>query len=126
MSGVHENDVRALLLRLLAAMDPALEHAARHPDCVIEIPQSGERMTRDALRDMQERFPGGPPRIDLRGLTGAGDTWAAEMLIHYADGSAWYGVNVLTFRGPLIAHETRYYAEPFDVPAWRSTPATTA
>jgi hypothetical protein len=101
-------------------MDPAVEYEARHEDFAVEFPQSGERLDRDGLRKLQEHFPGGAPEIRLRRLTGGGDVWFAEWVIRYADGTVVYGVTRVEFRDGKIWRETRYYAEPFEAPAWRA------
>ena len=119
---MQEHEVRALIERSIAAMDPALEWEARHQDFTVEFPQSRERMDRDGLRRLQETFPGGmAPRIRLRRLTGGGDVWFAESVIHYADGKDFFGVSRVEFRDGKMWRETRYYAEPFEVPAWRAS-----
>jgi hypothetical protein len=117
---MQEREVRELLERLVAAMDPALEYQFRHEDYLVEFPQSAERMNRDGLRAMQEAYPGGPPRIRLRRLAGAGDVWFGESVIEYADGKVAHGVAIMEFRDGKMWRETRYYAEPFEAPAWRS------
>jgi hypothetical protein len=86
----------------------------------VEFPQSGERMDRDGLRKLQEHFPDGAPRIRLRRLIGAGDLWIAETVIHYSDGKVVHGANIVEFRDGKLWKETRYYAEPFEAPAWRA------
>jgi hypothetical protein len=106
--------------RLLEAMDPALEYEARHEDYIVEFPQSGERMTRDGLRAMQEVYPGGPPRIRPRRLIGAGDLWIGESVVEYSDGKTYHGVAILEFRDGKMWRDTRYFGEPFDAPAWRA------
>jgi hypothetical protein len=118
---MQEHEVRALFERLRAAMDPAEEYQARHEDYQVELPQSGERMDRDGLRRLQETFPSGKPEIHLRRLTGAGDVWFGETVIEYSDGTVAYGVSRIEFRDGKMWRETRYYGEPFEVPAWRSS-----
>jgi hypothetical protein len=118
---MQEHEVRELMDRLVGAMDPAVEYEARHEDFTVEFPQSGERMDRDGLRRLQETFPGGKPKIRLGSLTGSGDVWVRESYIEYADGSVAYGVGRVEFRDGKIWKETRYYAEPFDPPAWRAS-----
>ena len=117
---MQEHEVRELIDRLIDAMDPALEYEARHEDFIVEFPQSGERMDRDGLRRLQETFPGGTPNIQLRRLTGGGDVWFGETFIHYTDGKVVHGVSRVEFRDGKIWKETRYYAEPFEAPAWRA------
>ena len=118
---MQEHEVRELFERLRSAMDPELEYRHRHEDYLLELPQSGERLDRDGLRRLQTSFPGGmAPRIKLLRVTGGGDVWVGESLIHYADGKVFYGVSRVEFRDGKIWRETRYYAEPFEVPAWRA------
>ena len=118
---MQEHEVRELFERLREAMDPALEYEHRHEDYLLEFPQSGERMDRDGLRRLQETFPGGVgPRIQLRRVTGSGDVWFGESRIDYADGTVAYGVSRIEFRDAKFWRETRYYAEPFEVPSWRA------
>ena len=118
---MQEHEVRALFTRLREAMDPAVEYKERHEDYRLAFPQSGERMDRDGLRKLQEHFPGDvAPRIQLRRVTGSGDIWFAESVIHYGDGTVFYGVSRVEFRDGKMWRETRYYAEPFEPPAWRS------
>ena len=118
---MQEHEVRALFTRLREAMDPAMEYEERHEDYLLEFPQSGERMDRDGLRKLQKHFPGVKrPRIELRRVTGSGDIWFAESVIHYADGTVFHGVGRVEFRDGKMWRETRYYAEPFEPPAWRS------
>jgi hypothetical protein len=119
---MQEHEVRRLFERLREVMDPALEYQERHQDFLVEFPQSGERMDRDGLRRLQETFPGGTaPKIRLLRLTGSGDVWFGESEIHYADGTVFYGVSRVEFRDGKIWRETRYYAEPFEVPEWRAS-----
>ena len=58
--------------------------------------------------------------VGLRRLTGGGDVWFGESVIHYTDGKVVHGVTRVEFRDGRIWRETRYYAEPFEAPAWRS------
>jgi len=118
---MQEHEVRELFERLRTAMDPELEYQHRHEDYLVEFPQSGERLDRDGLRRLQQSFPGGvAPRIELRRVTGGGDVWVGESIINYPDGTVVYGVSRVEFRDAKMWRETRYYAEPFEVPSWRA------
>jgi hypothetical protein len=118
---MQEHEVRELFERQRSAMDPELEYRLRHQDYLLELPQSGERLDRDGLRRLQTTFPGGTaPKIKLLRVTGGGDVWISESIIHYADGTVFYGVSRVEFRDTRIWRETRYYAEPFEVPSWRA------
>jgi hypothetical protein len=119
---MQEHEVRELFERLRTALDPAMEYEERHQDFLLELPQSGERMDRDGLRRLQKSFPSDMrPEIRLRRVTGGGDVWFAESIIHYADGKVFHGVSRVEFRDGKIWRETRYYAEPFQVPEWRAS-----
>ena len=43
----------------------------------------------------------------------------SECVITY-DGVPTYSVSVMEFTGDLVAHETQYFADPFQAPAWRA------
>jgi hypothetical protein len=116
---MHEDQVRALLERLIAATDPAAEYEERHQDYLVEFPQSGEQMNRDGLRKLQEHYPAAPRRSTCARLTGAGDVWFGEST-NYPDGKIAHGVTRIEFRDGKMWRETRYWAEPFQAPAWRS------
>ncbi len=116
---MEEADVRRLFSRLFEHMSPEEEYELRHPDYVMEMPQSGERIRgRENMRSMQEHYPN-PPSIDLRRVVGAGDAWTIEMRSEY-DGRTYQVVMIVEFRDGKIFRETRYYAEPFDPPEWRA------
>jgi hypothetical protein len=111
--------VQAMLTRMFDEMDPDVEYAMRHPDFVADMPQSGERFaSREALQEMQRSFPD-PPRISLRRLVGEGYVWVAEATSDYS-GQRLHTVLILEMQDDLILRETRYYAEPFEAPAWRA------
>jgi hypothetical protein len=50
---VTEDEVRRLLDEITSDPEPEREYELRHPDCLIDIPQSGERFDRDGMRQMQ-------------------------------------------------------------------------
>ena len=97
------------------------EELLRRPDFVMEMPQSAERVRgRDAMRRMQEAFPGGGPDVTLRRVVGAGRVWVAEATNRYGE-DAWQVVVIFELDDDgLVARETRYYAQPFEPPPWRA------
>jgi len=113
-------DNRLLLERYLAGLlDAEQEYALRHEDVVIDMPQSGERIRgRDHMKAMQEAYPG-PPTITVRRVVGNGDVWVVEARSNYS-GRIYHITNILEFREGKIIRETRYYADPFEAPAWRA------
>lgn len=96
------------------------EYAVRHPDYVMEMPQSNERIRgRDAMRAMQEAYPT-PPGVRLRRVHGSGRTWVIEGINDY-DGDVWNVVLILELdQEGLILHDTRYYGQRSAPPEWRS------
>ena len=98
------------------------EFDLRHEDYVMEMPQSGERITgRERMRAMQESFPGPPPSIAIERVSGSGRTWLIEGINDYGDGDLWHVVVVMEFASDgRMLRDTRYYAKDFDPPAWRA------
>jgi hypothetical protein len=96
------------------------EYGVRHPDYVMEMPQSNERIRgRDSMRAMQESFPG-PPSVRLRRVHGSGRTWLVEGVNDY-DGDVWSVVLILELDDDgRILRDTRYYVQPSDPPEWRA------
>jgi hypothetical protein len=119
---VTEDEVRGLLAEITSDPDPEHEYELRHPDCLIDIPQSGERFDREGMREMQRNFPGGPPEMKLRRLAGEGDAWVAELESDYGEerGGVLNVCVILEFEDDKIKRETRYYAEPFEAPEQRA------
>src|SRR5207237_877032 len=113
-------DNRLLLERYLAGLlDPEQEYALRQEDVVIDMPQSGERIRgRDNMKAMQEAYPG-PPTITVHRIVGSGEVWVVEGRSDYG-GRIYYVANILEFHEGKIIRETRYYADPFEAPAWRA------
>ena len=87
----------------------------------MEMPQSGERIRgRDAMRELQRRFPGGGPSVVLRRVVGGGRVWVLESSADYGD-DPWQVIVIFEFDDEgLIAKETRYYTHPFEAPEWRA------
>ena len=98
------------------------EYALRHEDYVMHMPQSGERISsRDRMRAMQESFPGPPPSIAIRRVSGAGRHWVIEGTNDYGNGDVWSVVMLLELSSDgRMLRDTRYYAQPFDPPPWRA------
>jgi hypothetical protein len=116
---MEEREVREMFTRLFSDMSPGEEYELRDADYVMEMPQSGERIRgRENMRSMQQGYPG-PPSIELRRVVGSGDVWVIEAQSDY-DGRIFHVTNIVEFRDGKILRETRYYADPFEAPAWRA------
>ena len=126
---IETDDAEAMLNALeqlfgvgAGGVSAADEYALRHEDYVMEMPQSGERISsRDRMREMQESFPGPPPSITIRRVSGAGRAWAIEGTNDYGNDDVWSVVVLLEFSpdGRMV-RDTRYYAKSFPAPEWRA------
>ena len=81
--------------RASAAGDLDAEHDIYEDDAICDYPQSGER------------------------ILGVGDLWITEYTINY-QGRPAFTVSIMEFRNGKVVHETQYFADPFEAPAWRS------
>jgi hypothetical protein len=99
--------------------DSAAEHAIYAADAILDYPQSGERFRGRATIAAQR---GGHPadrHFTVLRISGNGDVWVSECVISY-DGVPSQSVSIMEFSGGLVAHETQYFADPFDPPRWRA------
>ncbi len=97
------------------------EYLLRRTDFVMEMPQSRERLRgRDAMRQLQQRFPGSGPSVALRRVVGAGRVWVVEGFADYGD-DPWHVVVIFELDDDgLIQRETRYYTGGLEAPGWRA------
>jgi SnoaL-like domain len=116
---VTEQELRELLGERLERLSPAAADELRHPDYVLEMPQSGERIRGEAnLRRFRAAYPD-PPTIHPRRVVGAGHVWVVEAGRVDSSGQV-YVVAVLEFRDGKILRDTRWFGAPSEVPAWRA------
>ena len=121
-SSLSDEEIRAKLDRHWATcgdLDQDAAHEIYHEDCVVEWPQSGERVRGKAnLHALRTAHPS-RLEFDVRRILGGGDLWITEYTIAY-DGSPVHVVSVMEFRDGLVERETHLFGEPFDPPAWRA------
>lgn len=134
----NEEVVNAYLRSLMDNDGPAMG-TLRHPDWMVDYPQSGERIRGHANdRAIADNYPGGVPDIAPQGIigsedrwvvspsftyeriVGSGDTWFVHGRAVYPGGSIWYVASIYHLRDGLIHHEITYWGEPFEPPAWRT------
>jgi hypothetical protein len=116
---VTEQEVRELLGERFERLSPAAHDELRHPDYVLELPQSGERIRgHDNLRAFRAAFPD-PPTIQPRRLIGAGNLWVVEAVRTDASGRL-YVVGILEFRDGRIWRDTRWFGSSLEAPGWRT------
>jgi ketosteroid isomerase-like protein len=103
-----------------AAGDLDAEHDIYDDDVICDYPQSGERIVgRINLQALRGHHPAKPSGFDVRRIQGEGNLWITEYSIVYT-GQAAYTVSIMEFRNGKVVHETQYFSEPFEAPAWRS------
>lgn len=134
----NEAAVRAYAAALAIGDQDALARL-RHDDWTAEWPQSGERVRGHAnAAALDAAYPGGRPAVNpkrvvgtedrwvmtplyqLQRIVGNGNSWWADGVISYPDGSTWRLAMLLELRDGRIHRETSYFAEPFEAPGWRA------
>lgn len=91
-----------------------------HDDLMLEFPQGGERIVgRANVRAMREAYPA-DVTLTTRRLRGGGDLWVSETMVTYDGGPPSHGVAIFEFRDGKVVHETIYWGEPWQPPAWRA------
>jgi hypothetical protein len=99
--------------------DADAEHDIYDDGAICEYPQSGERIVgRKNLQALRSHHPGRPSGFDVRRVVGGGDLWITEYVITY-QGRPAYTVSMMEFSNGKVVHETQYFADPFEAPAWR-------
>ncbi|ASV98788.1 nuclear transport factor 2 family protein [Paraburkholderia aromaticivorans] len=120
---MQEREIREALnahWQASAAGDLDAEHDIYDADAVCDYPQSGERILgRKNLQALRSHHPGKPAGFDVRRIQGEGDLWITEYAITYGD-RLNYTVSIMEFSNGKVVHETQYFSEPFEAPAWRS------
>lgn len=133
----NEEVVRAYAMASAAADVDRLAQL-RHEDWSVEWPQSGERVHgSEAFAEILRNYPGGTPRTEVTRVVGSEDRWVAtpgntvlrvagsgdfwwcEWRVTYPDGQVYLCVDLLELRDGRVAHETVYWAPPFEAPDWR-------
>ena len=119
---VSDEETRAKLERhwdTAGDRDQEAAHEIYHEDCVVEWPQSGERVRGKA--DLQALRTAHPAQLEfnVRRILGGGDLWITEYSISY-DGDPVHVVSIMEFRDGLVARETHHFADPFEPPEWRA------
>jgi hypothetical protein len=117
---MDEKQAEQFLIDLFSNLSAEEEYALRHEDYAMEMPQSGERIRgREKMRDFQEAYPT-PPTIQLRRVVVRQGLWIVEGLNDYGEGRIFTVVVIIELRDGKMWRDTRYYAEPFEAPEWRS------
>jgi hypothetical protein len=120
-SRMNDHEIREALNQHWTASNSSdfeIEHAIYHEDAILDYPQSRERIlgrhniqTTRTLQPNRKRFA-------IHRITGSGDWWITEFVLTY-DAEPFYTVSIMEFRGVKVAHETQYFAAPFEASEWR-------
>jgi len=95
------------------------EHEVYDDNAICEYPQSGERILgRANLQALRSHHPGKPSGFNVRRIVGKDNLWVTEYTITYR-GRPSFTVSIMEFRDGKVVHETQYFADPFEAPAWR-------
>ena len=121
---MSSTDIRSLLDRHWAASnsgDQEAEHDIYADGVVVEYPQSGEVIRgRRTIQELRTKYPAAKRTFAVREITGSGDIWVTEYVLTY-DGKPAYTVSIMRFEAGKVVHETQYFADPFEAPAWRAS-----
>ncbi len=113
---MDDRTVRAALERHWKASDASdfnAEHEIYHEDAVLDYPQSGERIRGRHNIQQSRTVQPNRKRFAVRRMIGSGDLWVTEFVLSY-DGMPSYTVSIMEFRDGQVAHETQYFADPFE------------
>ena len=120
---MNEAAVREVLnahWRASAAGDLEAEHDIYDDDAICDYPQSRERILgRRNLQALRSHHPDKPSGFGVRRIQGEGNLWVTEYTIAYKTQLTCV-VSIMEFRDGKVVHETQYFSDPFDAPAWRS------
>jgi hypothetical protein len=119
---MNDRSLRLALERHWQASDAGdfeAEHDIYREDAVLDYPQSGERI-RGRRNIQQSRYvQPNKKRFSVRRITGSDDLWVSEFTLSYDDVPS-YVVSIMEFRDGLVAHETQYFAGPFEPSSTRA------
>ncbi len=118
---MSDKEVRAALDQHWAASDSGdfqTEHDIYCEDAVLDYPQSRERILGRHNIQITRTLQPNRKRFTVSRITGSGDLWVTEFVLTY-DSTPYYTVSIMEFRGARVAHETQYFADPFEASEWR-------
>jgi hypothetical protein len=118
-----EREIRAALERhwsASAAGDQDAEHEIYADDAICDYPQSGERIAgRHNLQALRSQHPDKPSGFHVIRTLGSGDLWVTEYTMTYGE-RLMLTVSIMEFANGKVIHETQYFTDPFEAPAWRA------
>lgn len=118
---MSDQEIREALNQHWAASntgDFATEHDIYHEDAFLDYPQSRERILGRHNIQITRTLQPNKKRFVVHRIVGSGDLWITEYVLTY-DAQPFYTVSIMEFRGVKVAHETQYFADPFEASEWR-------
>jgi len=113
---MRDREIREALNQHWAASDSsdfATEHDIYQEDAVLDYPQSRERIVGRRNIQITRSLQPNKKRFVVHRIIGSGDLWVSEFILTY-DNQPFYTVSIMEFRGAKVAHETQYFADPFE------------
>jgi len=113
---MRDREIREALNQHWAASDSsdfATEHDIYQEDAVLDYPQSRERIVGRRYIQITRSLQPNKKRFVVHRIIGSGDLWVSEFILTY-DNQPFYTVSIMEFRGAKVAHETQYFADPFE------------
>jgi hypothetical protein len=113
---MRDQEIRKALNQHWTASDSgdfATEHAIYQEDAILDYPQSRERILGRHNIQISRSVQPNKKRFVVQRIMGSGDLWITEYVLSY-DGQPSYTVSIMEFRGVKVAHETQYFAAPFE------------
>ena len=113
---MRDREIREALNQHWAASDSsdfATEHDIYQEDAVLDYPQSRERIVGRRYIQITRSLQPNKKRFVVHRIVGSGDLWVSEFILTY-DNQPFYTVSIMEFRGAKVAHETQYFADPFE------------
>jgi hypothetical protein len=113
---MRDQEIREALNQHWTASDAgdfATEHNIYLEDAVLDYPQSRERIIGRENIQITRTLQPNKKRFVIQRIMGSGDLWTTEYVLTY-DSQPYYTVSIMEFRGAKVAHETQYFAAPFE------------
>src|SRR3984885_12769895 len=113
---MRDQEIRKALDQHWAASDSgdfATEHDIYAEDAVLDYPQSRERILGRKNIQITRSLQPNKKRFVVHRIIGSGDLWVSEFILTY-DNQPFYTVSIMEFHGTKVAHETQYFADPFE------------
>jgi len=113
---MRDQEIREALNQHWAASnsgDFSTEHDIYLDDAVLDYPQSRERIIGRQNIQISRTLQPNRKRFVVDRIIGGGELWVTEFVLTY-DGQPFYTVSIMEFSGVKVAHETQYFAGPFE------------